>query len=87
MSSDHPHTSTANPSLQPSSSRTDDDTVTATPNPKGQEKGVDEPVLVGEKAANEEDVEEGAMSKTSPINEADLIQGRKLAIVWSAFLL
>jgi hypothetical protein len=82
--------STTNEPMETTPSRTGDNTVTASPNLKGQE--VQEKVPGGASTrevepATEADVEKGTVVNSTGVNEEDLIQGTQLAIVWSAFLL
>ena len=61
-------------------------TVNASPNLNEQ---IQETVPGDSSITNKDtdDVERGVVPKRTAINEADLIKGKKLAIVWSAFLL
>jgi hypothetical protein len=87
MSTNLQHSSTTNDAMEMTPSRTGDKTVTGSPNLKAQE--YQEKVPGDSTITNKEadDVEKGAVAVKPTINEEDLIKGKKLAIVWSAFLL
>jgi hypothetical protein len=66
-------------------SRTRNNEVTASPNVNAQETVPGDSSITNK---NTDDVEKGAVAKIIPaVNEEDLIKGKKLAIVWCAFLL
>lgn len=84
MSTNLQHSSTTSDALEMTPSRTGDNTVTASPNLNAQEKVPGDSSITNK---NADDVEKGAVAVKSAVNEEDLIKGKKLAIVWSAFLL
>ena len=65
--------------LEKTPSRTGDDTLTASPNLKPED-------TVEKKSINEKDSEKGVLS-SKPVDASDLITGKTLAIVWTAFLM
>jgi hypothetical protein len=77
------HSPTTDDAMEMTPSRTGDNTVTASPL-KQQEKVPGDSSITSK---NTDDVEKGVVAKKSAVNEEDLIKGKKLAIVWSAFLL
>lgn len=65
--------------LEKTPSRIGDDTVTASPNLKPED-------TLEKKSISEKDTEKGVLS-SKPVDATDLITGKTLAIVWTAFLM
>jgi len=80
--------STARPPLDASTtSKTENNTIAASPALKAQEfheKSPGDTVSIHENVTDEE---KGATAPKSTVNEADLIKGKTLAVVWCGFLL